>query len=469
MKSFSCPKCGFVITAIIPPDTCPSCNEIFDFFGEYDEARIHMRYFKNMAIENYWSCNTCLTIFPKGGEHAFCPNCCISDYHYNRESTIVGVKSYLKSAKDYAKDKIPKVVTLREKLMEAYLVFDHINKDKPESSQSDGLKDKSITEIALNSGVADSMSRLLFICPFCGFKQEGYISPDCCSSCKNWLLPPSLRGKTYPSMNLIAKKKIKNYLHCEKCKVYQKFVGIYDPACPYCSQRQHHNNREHLIFNVKSFLEDSLEYLKKDNPSVETAIKKLHGTYDWFIKLDWIGLEDEEYYDDAEYYNVEYFDDDEYFDIETAVNKYLLSLPRCTAKVVIASPQYGDKRYSCEIIINTDALVPWAEHHAQAVYSSDQDEQVARLALPVWLKKANIADTSSTYIFPHLIEVLRPYALDFITMGITEVVCPSCRQVVEDIEMKKDYIHFMRPWTEEWYCPKGHLLYRQDHKARRFF
>lgn len=155
------------------------------------------------------------------------------------------------------------------------------------------------------------------------------------------------------------------------------------------------------------------------------------------------------------------------FDIEKVVGRYLLNLPPCSAKIVVASPKYGDQHYRCELIVDADGLLPWAEHHAQAVWSSDQEEQAARQALPVWLRGANLSDPALTYVPTYFVEVLRPYALNFINEGISEVFCPVCRQVVEDIVMKK--LNERREgtwswWTDEWYCPKGHLLYREDHE-----
>jgi ssDNA-binding Zn-finger/Zn-ribbon topoisomerase 1 len=155
------------------------------------------------------------------------------------------------------------------------------------------------------------------------------------------------------------------------------------------------------------------------------------------------------------------------FDIEKAVGRYLLTLPPCTAKVVIVSPKYGDKHYRCELIVDTDGLVPWAEHHAQSVWSSNKEEQAARKALPIWLRSANLNDPAPTYVSPHFVEVLQPYALDFINEGIVDVICPDCRRVVGDIVMKK--LNERREdtwlwWTDEWYCPNDHLLYREDHE-----
>jgi hypothetical protein len=154
------------------------------------------------------------------------------------------------------------------------------------------------------------------------------------------------------------------------------------------------------------------------------------------------------------------------FFFENAVGKYLLTLSPCTAKVVVASPNYGDQHYRCEVIADAARLTPWAEHHAEAVWSLDNDEQAARKALPFWLRGANV-DVAPSYIPPLFVAVLRPYALDLINEGIAQVLCQECRRIVRDIAMKKlneSYAGSLwAQWTDEWHCPSGHLLYREDH------
>lgn len=101
-------------------------------------------------------------------------------------------------------------------------------------------------------------------------------------------------------------------------------------------------------------------------------------------------------------------------DIEKAVGEYLLGLPRCNRNVVIVSPKYWETHYTCEIVVAADDLVPWAEHHADTVRSSNQEEQAARKALPIWLRGAKSEDNSASYVPHFMYEVLRPYVLNLV-------------------------------------------------------
>ena len=154
------------------------------------------------------------------------------------------------------------------------------------------------------------------------------------------------------------------------------------------------------------------------------------------------------------------------FDIEKAVGKYLLVLPRCTAKVAVASTKYGDQHYRCDLFVYVNGLLPWAEHHAKAARGGNHEVQAARLALPLWLCGANLSDSMPSYVPPYFGVVLKRCITDFVKQGMCEIVCPDCRQVVQEIDMKK--LNENRSgtnnfsWTDEWYCSEGHLLYRED-------
>ncbi|HQQ88469.1 MAG TPA: hypothetical protein PLA72_10760 [Smithellaceae bacterium] len=155
------------------------------------------------------------------------------------------------------------------------------------------------------------------------------------------------------------------------------------------------------------------------------------------------------------------------FDLEKAVGEYLLKLPRCSRNVVIVSPKYGETHYACEIVVAAEDLVPWAEHHADAVWSSNQEEQAARKSLPIWLRGSKSEDNSASYV-PHcMYKVLRPYVLNFVNEGTTNIYCPECQSFVADVKMEKlnektagDWSW----WTDVWTCSKEHQLYYEEHE-----
>jgi len=158
---------------------------------------------------------------------------------------------------------------------------------------------------------------------------------------------------------------------------------------------------------------------------------------------------------------------DPQFDLERAVGEYLINLPRCNRNVVIVSPKYGETRYACDIVVAAEDLAPWAEHHAEAVWSSNQKEQAARKALPIWLRGAKSEGNAASYVPPLMYKVLRPYVLDFVNDGAASIYCPECEHFIDDVNMQK--LEEKRSgnwswWTDVWKCRKGHQLYYEEHE-----
>lgn len=156
-------------------------------------------------------------------------------------------------------------------------------------------------------------------------------------------------------------------------------------------------------------------------------------------------------------------------DLEKRVGAYLLELPRCSRNVVIVSPKYGESYYTCEIAVAAKNLLPWSEHHADAVWSSNQEDQAARKALPLWLRGADLSINSATYIPSFMYKMLRPYALNFVKEGIAKIFCFECQAYIADVKIEN--LNETRSgnsasWTEMWKCPHGHQLYCQQQSIR---
>ena len=154
------------------------------------------------------------------------------------------------------------------------------------------------------------------------------------------------------------------------------------------------------------------------------------------------------------------------FDIEKAAGDYLLKLPRCNKYVVIVSPKYGESHYTCEIVVSAEDLAPWTEEHANAVWSSNQEEQAARKTLPIWLRGADADNYTPSYVPHFMYEVLRPYVLDFYKNETTNIYCFECQSFVEDVQMEtlnRKTAGDWSSWTDVWTCPNGHQLYHEDH------
>jgi len=152
------------------------------------------------------------------------------------------------------------------------------------------------------------------------------------------------------------------------------------------------------------------------------------------------------------------------FDIEKAVGELLLNLPGCSKYVVVISPKYGDKYYNCEVVAETQYLSEWAANHAEVVLNFNKEEQAARVALPHWLRSADLSNKHWTYVTYYFHKVLSPYALDFINKDFAEIYCLECESIVKNIKMEEfdkkksgGYVW----WTDLWTCPEGHELHYQ--------
>lgn len=150
------------------------------------------------------------------------------------------------------------------------------------------------------------------------------------------------------------------------------------------------------------------------------------------------------------------------FDIEKAVGHYLLTLPRCTNRVLVVSRRNLDKRYNYEMTVDTASLAVWAEKHDKGAWSSYEPEQAARKALPLWLRLADLSDNSVSFPPKMFSQVLRGYHETFLAMKGTQVYCHQCHQIIEQPIVKYTQLpprEIFDYWRYEWHCPNGHLLY----------
>lgn len=160
------------------------------------------------------------------------------------------------------------------------------------------------------------------------------------------------------------------------------------------------------------------------------------------------------------------------FNLEEAVGEYLLKLPQCSKDVLIISPSYAETHFTCEISVEAEDLLPWAEHHADAVQSFNPEEQAARIALPLWLRASNVSDNSVSHIPYYMQMVVEPYVQNFIQDGTVKFFCFECQSFISDIKMEKlDESRVVNNsyWTDFWTCPNGHILYQKEQEMHFHF
>lgn len=153
------------------------------------------------------------------------------------------------------------------------------------------------------------------------------------------------------------------------------------------------------------------------------------------------------------------------FDIEKAVGHYLLTLPRCTNRVLVVGRRYLDRRYSYEMTVDTASLTDWAKRYETSSLQVNNPDQAIELALLLWLRGADLSDSSVSLPPEIFFKVLRGYQTNFLGMAGTEVYCHECGQIIGDVSMKSTRLpvrEIFDIWKYEWHCPQGHLLYQDE-------
>lgn len=148
---------------------------------------------------------------------------------------------------------------------------------------------------------------------------------------------------------------------------------------------------------------------------------------------------------------------------EQAVQRLYRSLPKCTARLLVAGPAYKDDEYFGDVLVDANALRPWATRHAEGSYCSDPERQAAAETLPIWLRSYDALDEQPAKLPISMLENLRPYIPAFFDMGIATIYCEKCQHSYSDMvqEIRRvDEGPTHRDATHEWFCLKGHLLYR---------
>jgi len=149
------------------------------------------------------------------------------------------------------------------------------------------------------------------------------------------------------------------------------------------------------------------------------------------------------------------------FDLEKAVGHYLLTLPRCTGRVLVVSRRYLDKRYNFELTVDTASLTVYAK----GVWTSYEQEQAARLTIPLWLRLGNLSDNTVTLAPKEFFDIWRAYHSIFYEIPGSKIHCHECGNAIDKVSMVNTHLaptDIYDNWRYEWFCPQGHLLYQEE-------
>lgn len=155
------------------------------------------------------------------------------------------------------------------------------------------------------------------------------------------------------------------------------------------------------------------------------------------------------------------------FDVQGESENLLKELPPCTSLVVIASPRYSGS-YRAEVIAEAATLANFFEKLFKSTFGGSESAQVARMAMPVWLRAgAKHPGSGPSYLPATFFNQVSTYVQDFVSRGEAVAHCPDCNAVVSGVKINRrneqgNVLH--SEWTTEWRCPENHLLYTEDHE-----
>lgn len=142
------------------------------------------------------------------------------------------------------------------------------------------------------------------------------------------------------------------------------------------------------------------------------------------------------------------------------------ALPRCSARVVIASPHYSGSHFACEITVGVEEVLQWAEGHARSTWSSDPEQQAAKKAMPLWFKNADLCFDEPSYLSSNMYKVIDHYVHNFTSKLSAQIICLECDSIVRDLKEEKynEMSAYSRLiWTSEWHCENGHQMYYEEY------
>lgn len=161
--------------------------------------------------------------------------------------------------------------------------------------------------------------------------------------------------------------------------------------------------------------------------------------------------------------------DPEHF--EEVIGKTLLNLRICTAKVVVANPEYGDTLYASKIIVSANDILQWVERNIELLSSQSERQRVIVRALRLWLRGANESTEHSTALPAFARGLVKPNVSYFVKNGQAELHCPICDSYWREVSAEDLTEHPCLDrvlCTEIWRCPAGHELYRSEKEINIF-
>ena len=143
---------------------------------------------------------------------------------------------------------------------------------------------------------------------------------------------------------------------------------------------------------------------------------------------------------------------------------YMRELPRCSNKIIVASPIYNiNKKYYCDVIIESEHLLTWACKHKESTRTFNIYEQAAINMLPKWIENRDLNNHSPVTVTNTISELLTTYISNFRKMNIVTYYCYECDDYTDNIEViensSQNGTSHIFNYSEKWICSKGHHLH----------
>lgn len=150
------------------------------------------------------------------------------------------------------------------------------------------------------------------------------------------------------------------------------------------------------------------------------------------------------------------------FDPEKHIGQLLLTLPKCTRRVIAIDGNL-DQTFTCKYIILAESLLSWLEDFTTKVYTCGARAQATEAAFKMWLGAADRSESDLLARIPDVFfEIYSSYASELVKSTDGYVYCDQCKSGYDEIEV--DFENTKQEgggWhsgVEVWRCPEQHLL-----------
>lgn len=156
------------------------------------------------------------------------------------------------------------------------------------------------------------------------------------------------------------------------------------------------------------------------------------------------------------------------FDPEKYVGHTLLSLPRCTSRIVAIDTSL-DETFDCAFVVRAEDLLRWLQDHFSKVHSSGQRDQAAQFAFLTWLQAAEHMEGDSMLRIPQaFFGFYSAYASELVNSGAGYVYCHHCDSNYSEVSVNyEDSKQMGGGWNsgvEIWRCPENHILRKHNYE-----